>query len=442
MALGVLAALVLAHLAIAVSVARQPLRVAWHPAERSVVWPLYHDAVHRAGPGADFFAIYHAGIQLSHGESPYDNGEAPRVTPDFFPFRYLPVVAQTLGRAAIAVAPRTAYVAWIVLLELLLGACTWLLWHELPAPPWRLAAIAVLLLGSPYFLELHMGQFTFATSALLAIGLWALDRSTRRIGIGGTAAFAAAVLLKVFPLASAAALIRHRRGFLAAAAAGALVLIASAPYFVASPAEWTAFARTNFGDTGTAGLDGGNHGVVYVIFLAARELGDPSSARAWLSLAPVWQVIALGATAAIVLWRKPTMLTGGIALAFAHMVSYKHVWEHHASGAVVLAAFLLVRLHCERAWPGRWIALGCVIALALPTPFVLVDALDIRVFNPSGGWSRLALFALPMCKAIPTLVLWIVALAQSYREGRSGPEVPADGVSHDVPDRIEAVVAE
>jgi hypothetical protein len=77
-----------------VSIASQPLRVNFHLDGRSLIWGLHYDTVHRAGPGADFFALYHAGIMLEHGESPYASKEVPPVTPEFYPFRYLPIVAE------------------------------------------------------------------------------------------------------------------------------------------------------------------------------------------------------------------------------------------------------------------------------------------------------------------------------------------------------------
>lgn len=424
-ALTTLALVVAVHLAIVLSIARQPLRVSSAPpTERSAIWPLHHDTVHRAGPGGDFFAIYHAGIKSARGESPYDNTENPRVTPEFFPFRYLPVVAQTVGRAVITVPPQTAHRAWIVVLELLLLGCALLLWRELKTLEWRVGVIAPLLLSSPYFLELHMGQFTFATSALLATGLYYLDRSSKKSLAGGTAAFAAAVLLKVFPLVAGAALLRYRRGFLAGAIAAILVVALSLPYFLGHEADWSSFAKTNFGDTKTEGFHGGNYGFLYVLFLYAKDTGGHPSVLHFLEFARIWQFAVLGITAALVLWRKPTMLTGGLVLAFAHMNSYKHVWEHHASGALVLAAFLLIRMNQDRVWWGRWIILGCIVIIALPTPFFFVDAIDPTVYDPTNSWSKLGRYLLPMSKAIPMLVCWMVGCVQCWRERGVTPPAP------------------
>ena len=418
--LGVMALAVLIHLGIVISVAKQPLHVNAFPEQRSLIWSFHHDTIHRAGPGSDFFAIFHAAVKQARGESPYDNHEVPHVTPEFYPFRYLPIVAQTLGRAATMFDGRTAYVIWCVLLEILLAGTLFVLWKILPDWRWRIGLSTALLLSSPYFLEVHIGQFTFATCALLAIGLALLDRTEKGYSIGGTAAFAGAVLLKVFPAAAGAALIRRKKGLYAVLVAGGLVLLTALPYFLAYPDEWKAFAKVNFGDTGTEGFHGGNYGFLYMVFLAM----GPRGAHGFLVFAKYWQLIVLGISAAWILWRKPTILTGGLTLACAHMISYKHVWEHHASGAVVLGVFLLVRLHEDRAWIGRWIALGCVILLALPTPFRLIDSLDPNVYDPTPSWSPFWRFVLPACKGLPVFVLWVLGMIQSYRERFSGA---ADG---------------
>ncbi|MBA3458653.1 MAG: DUF2029 domain-containing protein [Deltaproteobacteria bacterium] len=417
--LGAAAVAVILHLVIVISVAKQPLRVNAFPEQRSLIWKYHHDTIHRAGPGSDFFAVYHAAVKQARGESPYDNKESPRVTPEFYPFRYLPIVGQTLGRGATMFDGRTAYVIWCVLLELLLAGTLLVLWKIEASRRWKLGLSAALLFSSPYFLEVHIGQFTFATCALLAIGLALLDRSEKSFSAGGTAAYAAAVLLKVFPLAAGAALIRRRKGFYAAAVAGGLVLITAVPYFLSYPDEWKAFAKVNFGDTGTEGFHGGNYGFLYMVFLAMKGIAGPAAVKGFLIFARNWQLVVLGITAILVLWKKPTILTGGLTLALAHMISYKHVWEHHASGAVVLGVFLLVRLNQDRAWIGRWIALGCVIVLALPTPFVLVDTLDPHIYDPTPMWSPFWRFTLAASKGLPMFVLWVVGAIQCYREGRA-----------------------
>lgn len=417
LAAATIAAVALVHLALVLSIARQPFDVNRQPpAERAVIWPLHFDTVHRVGPGSDFFATYHAGVKLTRGESPYDNKEQPKVTPPFYPFRYLPAVAMSLGRAAAAIPPRAAYLAWIIALELLLAATVALVWRAAPSLRWKLAYASALLLSSPYLLELHMGQFTFATLALLSLGAWQLDRGR---AVSGSVAYALAALLKVVPLAALPALVRHRHGRIAAVAAVAAVVLTNAPYFLAHSADWTAFSQRNFGPVTPDGFHGGNYGLLYVLWKLSREL----ALGGFATFATLWQLGVLGVTALLVFWRRPTMLTGALALMFAHMITYKHVWEHHASGAVVCAVFLLLRAN-ETAWRGRWLIAACVAALVLPTPFVLIDPLVAGQWDPLPSWSPAARYLLPMCKAIPALILWLASLVLVTRSDHA-PRSPS-----------------
>lgn len=84
--------------------------------------PLFNDSYNREGPGADFRGVYVAGKRVAAGESPYpDPGQ--RVFPDYYPFRYLPVVAQTLGRALCGLSVDAAFGTWLLVLEVLFVGC-------------------------------------------------------------------------------------------------------------------------------------------------------------------------------------------------------------------------------------------------------------------------------------------------------------------------------
>jgi len=80
---GILLLLVMLHLGIVASVAFD---------ERPLIWPLHNDTIHRAGRGVDFYAVYHAAMNLRLGRGPYSD-RPDGVTPYWYPFRYLPVVA-------------------------------------------------------------------------------------------------------------------------------------------------------------------------------------------------------------------------------------------------------------------------------------------------------------------------------------------------------------
>ncbi len=112
------------------------------------------------------------------------------------------------------------------------------------------------------------------------------------------------------------------------------------------------------------------------------------------------------------------------------MISYKHVWEHHASGAVVLGVFMLVSLRKHGVKPVfQWIVLGCVIALALPTPFVLVDNLDPNIYDPTWMWTPFWRFALAASKGLPVFVLWLVGAIHCYRHREPDARAAAGSVA-------------
>ena len=109
----VLVVLIVLHMILLFSVVRSA---------KPVIWPLHNDTIHRSGRASDFYAIYHAALNLEEGISPYqinDDG----VTPYFYQFRYLPAVAQA-GRVFTRTTPYRAYFLWAMFLELLLALMT------------------------------------------------------------------------------------------------------------------------------------------------------------------------------------------------------------------------------------------------------------------------------------------------------------------------------
>ena len=72
---------------------------------------LYHDVAFTRGPAADFFALYHAGVNARRGVSVFEARENPPVTPYYYPYRYLPFTAITIGRLAATLPPATAWKA-------------------------------------------------------------------------------------------------------------------------------------------------------------------------------------------------------------------------------------------------------------------------------------------------------------------------------------------
>jgi hypothetical protein len=374
--------------------------------ERPVIWPLHNDTIHRPGPGADFFAVYHAAVNLSERESPYGFEDDGR-TPYFFPYRYIPIVAQA-GRLMLGLTPFTAYRLWVVFLEVILFVLIGLLWRKTRG--WRRVFVAcVLLLSSPYFLELYMGQFTFATTAFFALDL-----------ITASCVFyVLSVLLKMYPLGAGAAFIRTRRWKCFAIAVIALAAF-TIPYFATHPNDLSTFRALNLGvpEGAGGGLHSGNYGFAYLLYLVIGALGRSAD---WPDFSSALHVAVLLFTAiAVFLSRERRLAIGATAMVLAHFVGYAQVWEHHYSGVLVLGILLLTQ------WKKRSgltpLTVVSLVLLALPTPFAFFDtARDPNVWNPSADWSVGASLAVVLPKALPLIALYLASLVPVFGAGFRSP---------------------
>jgi hypothetical protein len=412
------------------TIAEQPLDVNGHPeAQRSIVWPLYNDTIHRIGPGADFFALYNAAQALRRGGSLY-RSSPEELTPYFYPFRYLPLVAQTLGLFVIQFSPIVAYRIWIVALEVVLG-CLLIVFGRRTRGWLRYFGICALLLSSPYFLEVHMGQFTFVAASLLAIGLLLQEKggwmSWKLRGAVNTIAYTCAVLFKVFPIVAAVAFMRRKAYWFPLAVAIVSGLAFSVPYFATHPNEFRAFYDANFVTPG--GLDSGNYGLTYLVYLVVRDLRPTIALRNWDTALMVWRVSLLGLTALLVLFsRGDRVVVGSVAMILAHFVSYMHVWEHHMSGIVIMGLMMLQAISSERS-PSRplvCLIAACVIVLALPTPFALLDRLkDPRVWDPFTKLAWQVRYWVVLPKALPTGLLYLICVTILCRSGFTWPWKPS-----------------
>lgn len=393
--LMVLALAIAAHVGIVASLLTQ---------ERSVIFPLHNDTVHRPGPGADFYALYHAAMNRQHGLSPYD----PRpdgVTPFYFPFRYLPVVADA-GRVVLGAPPRVAHRVWILVLEALLAGLAVALWKRVAERRLRTFAVCALLLSSPYFLELYIGQFTFAAVGLLLFALWLPF---------GIVPYTLSSLLKVFPLVTAPALVRHRRYWPHVLGASAACLAFSVPYFTARPLEFRMFLNINLLTPGA--LDSGNYGNIYLLWRLAHDLHLAPVVEHWQTVSIGLRVLVLGASGlAVLLSRDDRVVLGSSVMLLAHFVTFGHEWEHHACATVLLGLALLTVPTWSRAATAAIVA--SVAVLVLPTPFALFDhAKDPTIWDPTVGWPAYARYAVLLPKTIPALALYVIAMGRLCRAG-------------------------
>lgn len=328
--------------------------------------PLFNDAYNRPGPGADFFAIYHAGRQIVSGGDPYVDDESPRVTPPFAPFRYPPGVAMTLGVAVQTLPPWTAYVGWIVLLEATLLACLLATRRLIATARHRDLLTAGWLAFTPLYLELWMGQFTLITAALVLFAYlaWRAGRP-----IAGAGLWATGVALKLFPLALVPMLLRRRR--IGAVLAGAIALVLALAWFAWHPEAGRLFYRLNVSEVDLRSFHAGNFGLQAFVHDAIAITG-PISADVWRWIAMASTLVVVTTATLAMTWRRDAdeRVSIAIALLLLPLVS-KHVWEHHY--VVVLPALtLLVAAWADR--PERLGALAVVyLLLWLPSPLLLLQ---------------------------------------------------------------------
>ena len=107
-----------------------------------------------------------------------------------------------------------------------------------------------------------------------------------------------------------------------------IVLVAvSAPYFLGHAGEFEAFRELNF-HAEDDGIDSGNYGFLFSIYLAAWDADVAVVFDHWSRIAVSWRIALLGVTALAVLFsRRGSLMIGAAMLLLAHFLSYQHVWE-------------------------------------------------------------------------------------------------------------------
>ncbi len=402
-----LAGAVAVHAWLVWSVVSQPLDGVAPPAlPRFATARLHFDAVHWPGPGADFFAVYHAGIQVGRGQSPYESHEEPRVTPYFFRYIYSPLLAETLGRLVTLVQPVTAYRMWLVVIESCLFACLLAFWRQSTDAGPRTAGSVLLLLSQPYVLELHMGQFTFVAASLALLAASLVERSEAHNWRAMLAAplLMSAGLLKTFPFVTLPAFIRHRRGWPAVAAAAVAM---------ASVAMWSLFAPEGPTFVSKFGLVDdvqGPHPGAFSLLQAIFVIVSTGSGR-WLpvrfGMVPfIFMIVLLGWTILRILRaRRDDVVLGSAVLLVAFFLGFLHVWEHHYSAVLLAGVFLLGRVagECRLEPDAVSLLVIALVLIAVPSPFAFVNQ-DPRTWT-AGTWLLMAL-----SKSLPAVVVLAIGM--------------------------------
>jgi hypothetical protein len=379
--------------------------------ERAVprMFHLFNDAVHRLGPGADFFALYHATVQVERHEDVFA-GNRDGITPPYYVYRYMPLLAQLARPFVRLLSPWSAYLVWIGILELGLAAGMWMTGRLFAGSPWVPWLQALWPVFTPFWLELQMGQFTFLSGLLLMATGFLLRRG--RPGLAQLP-WVSSVLVKVFGLVLLPLWWRLRLLHLALAGLAVLAVLA---LLFGDLGSWRTFVDVNLSAVRMGTDDTGNFGFSFFTMLATVA-GGGLPLKAWPVVYRVMWFGWLGAATLLVIRRRDVPPLSAIAvLVLAHHLSYMHVWEHHSSALLPLGMLLL------RDQRGRWAAVvvAALVVLALPSPFFVWD-------DPDGPWGAPAAWPLweRMCivgsKAIPAVVLFVAGARTCWR----GVEEPA-----------------
>jgi hypothetical protein len=368
-----LAAAFVVHVALVWSVASQELDRGVPPTTpRFWTARLSFDGVTWPGPGADFFALYHAGLQSRAGKSPYDLTESPHVTPYFFRYIYSPLTAATLGRAVTLLPPRAAYWLWLVVVESCLVAWLVAVWREQICARILTLITVVLLVNQPYLLELHMGQFTFvavALAMLAAVGVgWNADG--QRGGVGGALLVALAIVLKSFPAVVLPAFLRRRQIWVLAGGLAGLLWVTTPSLLGGGPAgHFTLSLVDSIGGPHPDALS-----LTQALWVVVFTRG-PWLPSVMPQLPAAIVALTVGLMAVLVVRGRRDVPAGAALLLLSFFLSFLHTWEHHYSGAILAASALLMsmaRTATIQSQPPTTAIAVALVLLALPTPFALL----------------------------------------------------------------------
>lgn len=374
--------------------------------KKPIIWPLHSDTIYRAGKAADFFGVYHAGECITYPK-PFTLYHCPYAlkVPYFYSFRYLPVVAfilyplQTLN-------PWVAYVLWVALVELALLLSVILLSHIIEEPRTRTMAAVILLLSTPYFLELYMGQFTFITAAIYLIG----------ISLGAAwVAVPVATMLKIFPAATLPAWIKHKWGLPLVFICIDAAILTNIPYFLSRP---NSIGEMYYANLYIADRDSmyssGNYSLASAIGLSLEALKFEDTIKPAL-IGLRYGTLLLSILVALFSRQQNSLAQFGLLL-LAHFVAYHHVWEHHYSAVILIGVYMLTLPQGSRYT--KALILTALVLLALPTPFALIDVeKSPKVWDPTLGWALWKKYAILLPKVIPLLMLYGVALWYNLKDG-------------------------
>lgn len=371
------------------------------------------DTLEGDGLGADFFAFYQAGRYVLDGDDiyrrPMDDPE--RVVPYGYFYRYLPFVAYTLGVAANAVPPWTAYWIWVLIVEAVLLWCI-LLTRRAVRDDWLFAMLAGMwLMYTPFYMEQYMGQLSFVMGALVFASVLAHARGRMK---RFDWLWIASVIIKHMTILFVPIMVRLKR-YRTVVVAVVLLGLTAVPYL--------AFRESGVGDFTHDNFDltlypySGNLGALALVMVLKERL-FPMASEIGFRLGPVRMTITrvlILATMAIPtlasLWatfrRRPFDLVESVSLwTMVYFFVFREIWEYHYVLLMPLFVLLYAKTRARVLW---WI----YALAAAPTFFILYDVPAAK--SPEVHWTALEHIANHAFKVVPLVWLFVWVAWGFYR---------------------------
>lgn len=382
---------------------------------------MYYDAMNTPNPPPrqDFNALYTQAGNLVAGKSIYPSYDqltgrtASPVDEKFIsneykpraylpPFRYLPAAA-LVGLPFTLLSFKNAYIAWLVLHEILILIAICLLYISARDERYGLIFGGMLLFFAPYYLEIFQGQFSWPQAFLMLLVFYHLDCGKGKWAMWG---FIGSVLWKLNTLIWVIPLLFAKRWkwlvWLVIA-----ILIGSVPYFIIHPDDLKIFIGINIRPDLTHSFHFGNSGLRMFIDFTMRHADwvSKSGLTAFLAkyLSTIVSLILFGLTV-WVSWKRRDDLCGCFLIfGTLYFLIYVDVWVHHWMMILPVVIWEYRRTRSPFVFV-IW------ILLALPMRFDWIG--NFETLKPYfSAPERVPNFAMALLyfgqKSIPALALWI-----------------------------------
>ena len=361
---------------------------------------LFHDTKYLLGQGADFFAFYQAGNNILNGISCYATPSSP-VVPFFYPYRYLPYFAYSVGVLLNLLPPVAAYWGWVGLTLTALWLAVWRtfsLARRLDRPAWEAYVAAALWFAfSPVYIEMYLGQVTLLAGILTFFALTSsqfVSGAKRRLSFDVSWTFGGLAKLIPFTMAPVFLFGGRVRAVLAAVAVTAVAILVvpngfeSLLFFIDFNASRTMYLNPY----------PGSHSLKMLI-LHAFGLPAGDFRIITLLLAGIFGTLSILA----MLYSRDLWSTSAL-FALSYFFIMTDVWEHHYTFLLPLLVLGWIRGNPEDR--GRWVPVLLALAMSIPMmPVIEILSGAGPGVNPS-DWAPVWLVIYHSSKVVPALILF------------------------------------